>query len=391
MTRKEKMKLYHASYRTKNKDRAKEYHASYRTKNKDQLKEKQAEYSKKNRKQIKKRQAEYRTKNKDRLKEYEEQRKEERKLYQASYRTKNKDKRVEYRKKNKKRIKKRQIDYYKKNKDKFKKYAVEYSEKNKDQLKEKQAEYRKKNKDRIKERQANYYKKNKDKKADYYKKNKDRYKCMHGIQKHSCKDCIPLERLLKRANICNCCGTKTIDRNRQTKYDGSGMCSECDATGKVRTETICWNQIKDRLPFPSARDNTMTGGKKCNERRRRPDACWVGTDRIVHLEIQEHSHVTREVSCELAKMDNTVYGTAGSMLPHVFINFNPDGCDRTSVGLRDRCDRLVGMIQHFLACDITEYDAKLAHVVYMYYHTNALKHIMASKACQSIKVIDDYF
>jgi hypothetical protein len=58
--------------------------------------------------------------------------------------------------------------------------------------------------------------------------------------------------------------------------------------------------------FPPLPDNQVLGG--CQSDKTRPDICWIGQDRIVHLEIDEHSHEDREVSCELKKLDSANWG-----------------------------------------------------------------------------------
>ena len=72
------------------------------------------------------------------------------------------------------------------------------------------------------------------------------------------------------------------------------------------------------------------------------------------LEVDDDSHEDREISCELAKLDETRHAAEKGFKPSVTIRFNPDAYDQRRVSLSDRCDRLVETISTYLRCDIRD-------------------------------------
>jgi hypothetical protein len=68
--------------------------------------------------------------------------------------------------------------------------------------------------------------------------------------------------------------------------------------------------------------------------------CWILPYRIVHVEINEHSHVDYEVACDLKKNDTTNWGFGHRVnhKPTVMARFNPNEYDERHVSLEGRCD-----------------------------------------------------
>jgi hypothetical protein len=171
------------------------------------------------------------------------------------------------------------------------------------------------------------------------------------------------------------------------------ICAECGKNKPPRWEYIIWDLIQGKLPPPSIRDDQLLGGVQCQSQKTRPDVCWVGEDRIVHLEIDEGSHTDREISCELKKLDSANWGFLDSglrkkHLPTLTIRFNPNEYDGRKIGVKDRCVELVKVVRIFIAGSIQSWDLLRTNVIYMFYHSKAQKHIEAAKnAEESIYVL----
>ncbi len=210
--------------------------------------------------------------------------------------------------------------------------------------------------------------------------------CPHGIFAHKCTDCTPLHVLLRRPGYCRVCGVTRLTRNRRL---GDRLCAGCSTREHARTEVIVRNMVMQQIPFPpSSLDNAFTGGCK-GEPRRRPDMCWVMEDRLLHIEIDEHSHRDRTTSCELAKLDNTRFGAAaGLKAAHVFIRFNPDAYEEAKVHLTERVRVLVRAWHHFAKCPLDNFNVLLPNVCYLFYGQEGAKHVEAARASPSIHVLD---
>ena len=181
---------------------------------------------------------------------------------------------------------------------------------------------------------------------------------------------------------------KRLSRNRRLT---TGMCATCDDARAARTEHIVWTILQESVPPPSALDNVMLGGAACKESQRRPDTVWVSADRIVHYECDEHSHADREVSCELAKLDNSRNGVHKDdwEKPHIFLRFNPDACDKKQVSLEDRCAILAKRILFYIKTPLKDLPLNrlLPNVEYLFYHSKGEKHIKAAQHCPNIHVL----
>lgn len=212
--------------------------------------------------------------------------------------------------------------------------------------------------------------------------------CGHGVRKNRCPECTSTARKLHTGDWCVVCvGTRLSDRRRV-----SSVCAKCDETTPRRVEHIVYDLLGtawaaaygEELPVPSMKDSQLLG---CDGENRRPDLCWVGTDRIVHVEIDEHSHRSREVSCELAKLDQTNFGTAGVRRPTLFIRFNPDdGFMQAGV------DKLCTALHRALRTDVPELGLcpVRANVCYISYPPLS-KHVAAATAAtDSIHVMASF-
>jgi hypothetical protein len=149
-----------------------------------------------------------------------------------------------------------------------------------------------------------------------------------------------------------------------------------------------WDAIKKRLPEPSSRDNVLTGAS-CGEKGRRADVSWVASDRVVFLEIDEHSHSGRSVSCELAKMDDTKWGLARDLQCTftVFVRLNPDLQPGSVASFDARCDDAVDAVNGWIHRDISDLNPRKPHVEFLHYGDAGMKHMEAARESESIVVV----
>ena len=129
----------------------------------------------------------------------------------------------------------------------------------------------------------------------------------------------------------------------------------------------------------SAKDDTMYGGDECDAGRRRPDMLWLGFDRVVSLEVDEHSHYDRDTSCELGKMHDQFvsWQTLVGCVPVFYVRFNPNEFDGERVSLEDRIIFAARRVNTLLTMDVTHWSPLVPYVEFLYYHSNAKHHINA--------------
>ena len=187
-----------------------------------------------------------------------------------------------------------------------------------------------------------------------------------------------------RKSCCTLCGKNIAS----IRYD-IGICAGCDETVRQRTEIRFWEAIKDRLPPPSSRDDVLTG-RACGEGIRRADVSWVGSDRVVFLEIDEYSHSNRPISCELKKLGETKWGLAKDLQCRftVFVRVNPDAQPGSDVSFETRCDDAVETVLRWIDGDLTGLDALKPHVEYLHYGNSGFKHVEAAREEPKIVVWD---
>jgi hypothetical protein len=233
----------------------------------------------------------------------------------------------------------------------------------------------------------------------FCKHNRVRYECSvcrgckHGKRAGSCVECTTVTYRLEKANwYCVVCTVKRLSEARRAT--GVTVCAACDSAVPVRREVVVRKLLCQLFPLichvpfpePSAVDNVHLNTCGAGSQRR-PDMCWVLDNRVVHLEIDENSHRSNEVSCELAKLDETNFGRAGPMLPTVVIRFNPDRV----LGYPS----LTWRIAYLSRCLSKALWAQLplcplrANVIYLYYSKTGLeKHQAAAlKHTTSLKVL----
>lgn len=200
--------------------------------------------------------------------------------------------------------------------------------------------------------------------------------CKHGKIKHVCTDCVTLEQALKSKRFCNICATTLISGKQRT----TGMCAKCTADKPPKQQDIMWDLIRSRLPPPSIFDNQHLGG--CQSSTTRPDFCWIGGDRVVHLECDENSHTDREISCELKKTDSAGWGLDPKLAHRttIMVRFNPGLYDVRDISLADRCDKLIEQLTDLFICDLTNFSPLATNLIYMFYHTRAKSYISAARA-----------
>ena len=170
-----------------------------------------------------------------------------------------------------------------------------------------------------------------------------------------------------------------------------GKCAGCDESMPPRWQELVWDKIKDNVPVPSISDNHVLGSPGCMADKTRPDWCWIGSDRIVHLECDENSHLDRDVSCELRKNDSAGWGQDVSLahLPTVIVRFNPSKYDKSSITLEERCRVLVETLNDLFTCDVNKFSFLQTNIIFMYYHSKASRYIEACRdAVHSLRVLD---
>lgn len=200
--------------------------------------------------------------------------------------------------------------------------------------------------------------------------------CPHGRQRYFCKECSTTEQILSRNIICHgCCDVYLSTQRKRNKIT---VCAECDPRVPQRTEKIVVPLLLSQIVHPvSAQDDTLFGGGECDASRRRPDLLWLYTDRVVTLEIDEHSHRDRTTSCELGKMHDQFVAWQALLgsVPVFYIRFNPDEYDGQRTLLDDRVSAVAQRVNELLTMDVTGYSSLVPHVEFFYYHSNAQHHI----------------
>ena len=200
--------------------------------------------------------------------------------------------------------------------------------------------------------------------------------CKHNRQRSQCKDCLTVEQILSRNIICHGCCNNTLSHIRQR--NGITVCAECDPILPQRTEKIVVPLLLNLINHPpSAQDNVVYGGNICDAAQRRPDILWMWFDRIVSLELDEHSHSDRPTSCELGKMHDQFISWQKLIGcdPVFYVRFNPDEFDGGRICMDDRINTVAQRINELLTMDVTSYSSLVPHVEFFYYHSSAQHHI----------------
>lgn len=118
---------------------------------------------------------------------------------------------------------------------------------------------------------------------------------------------------------------------------------------------------------------------------------WVLPDRLVHVEVDEDSHVDRETACELKKLDSANWGMAEPghyHRPTALVRFNCSSYDGRDVSLDERVRALAAEIVALIEEPLTQWDSLRINVIFMYYHSSAKHHIKAArKASGAVNVV----
>ncbi len=215
--------------------------------------------------------------------------------------------------------------------------------------------------------------------------------CIHNKQRQSCKDCYSVKKMIESKRWCVGCTNKKLSPQRIRAE--IKICAECDPRMPARIEHVVMNMFDSMIGFPaSATDNIMIGGKECDTKKRRPDACWISPDgRIAFLEIDESGHVDRDTSCEIAKVthqtESVHHAYPGFTVVH--FRFNPSEFDHKGVHLKTRVKKTAYDICLFLSGVGDDWQCEVPYVLYYYYPKKAHFHIehAFNKASDAIRIL----
>ena len=100
---------------------------------------------------------------------------------------------------------------------------------------------------------------------------------------------------------------------------------------------------------------------------------------MIGIEIDESSHCGRELSCEIAKLDDHRWGAGEDAKPAVCIRLNPDSRAEADSSLEERCATAAAQLLHYSQCSLKELFPLGTVVVYVCYGRNGWKHIEEAK------------
>ena len=171
------------------------------------------------------------------------------------------------------------------------------------------------------------------------------------------------------------------------------MCAHCDQTVRERIEHQARRLILQNMPRPyncaenwSALDSQLIGAERCQTSRRRPDAMMVLEDRVIGFEIDERSHRDRELSCEIAELDDHRWGVGEDAKPAVCIRLNPDSRSADDSSLEERCARVAEQLLYYSQCSLERLLPLGTVVVYVCYAGNGRKHIVEAEKYAHFRV-----
>lgn len=202
--------------------------------------------------------------------------------------------------------------------------------------------------------------------------------CEHKKVRSRCIECQTVEEILSKNIICHGCCSTFLSKQRKNIL----VCAECDPRVPQRTEKIIVPLLLDIIDFPpSSKDDTVFGGNTCNASKRRPDLLWLWFDRVVSLELDEHSHRDRSTLCELGKMHDQFvsWQTLIGPVPVFYIRFNPDEFDGERTTVEHRISTVAQRVNELLTMDVEMYSPLVPHVEFFYYHSCSQHHIDAIK------------
>jgi len=183
------------------------------------------------------------------------------------------------------------------------------------------------------------------------------------------------------------------------------ICQQCDPLEPPKIAHYCFNQLRDQvyrdvaggaeLFPPSVQDNVLLNGcdKHDDAHRRRPDYAWASDARVIHLEIDEHSHSDRDVSCERAKLHESHFGVDGDTIrPTLFLRFNPHEYSG-GLDLPARLRVLAAELHKALTAPLAELhlDPIRTNVRYLFYGPAGQKHIDAAQQEPQVNVLSHVY
>ena len=228
--------------------------------------------------------------------------------------------------------------------------------------------------------------------------------CIHGIVRETCGECMTLEDMASSRNWCRGCNTILGGK----KHREIGLCATCDdgQTKIARTEIRLRGALFDAVGHPpSAIDDTFFGNHRdlCDVNKpRKPDAAWLGPDRVVICETDEHSHTTSNYSpqcdatwaTDMTEALVSLYsqqGHDGRALRIFLVRWNPDARDncRPQIRVEERVQTVGAKVKELLQMSsdaLAEYTPATPHVYYYYYHSTAQAWIDRARSSGGIAV-----
>ena len=213
-----------------------------------------------------------------------------------------------------------------------------------------------------------------------------------------------MDDLLSMGHRCGICGEKTLSKKRKL----AGTCESCDdqQTKISRTEIRLRGALFDAVGHPpSAIDDTFFGNHRdlCDVNKpRKPDAAWLGHDRVVICETDEHSHTTSNYSpqcdatwaTDMTEALVSLYsqqGHDGRALRIFLVRWNPDARDncRPQIRVEERVQTVGAKVKELLQMSsdaLAEYTPATPHVYYYYYHSTAQAWIDRARSSGGIAV-----
>ena len=269
--------------------------------------------------------------------------------------------------------------------------------------------------------------------------------CPHGHHWLRCRECNP--KVTETSACCSECGV-VLNGKRTVCNGGNKLCPMCedklnreaDDNGSApppkskKWEDVVLDQLeplivdKDGRKISSEMRDDLSNMFGSNKRRRvgecdtlhqrRPDVLYVKRDdqghvvAMLNVEVDEHSHETRDSQCEAGKIDDTVQAmltraqdegkrkgapTRGGKIriPAIlFLRFNPNACDAPGGGvirLETRIKVLARICNEFLNTHYSDFHAQAERdetmrprVQCLYYHTKI------GKGGQHLKYYDEH-
>jgi len=217
-------------------------------------------------------------------------------------------------------------------------------------------------------------------------------RCDCGNVRANCAECTSTTKMTESGIWCIGCFSKTLSVTRRTA--GIRVCATCDKSRPMRIEHVLRKPFSDAIGMPSnSLDVTIGGaggGNDCGDIKfSRPDMTWFVIDddfanpRIVVVEVDEQSHVSRQVECEARRLSEQFVALQAASLRKsgsaetriLFLRFNPDGYTSESIEV------VAAEARNFLfEGGWKAFSPLCPHLAYFYYSNGGQKHIDYMKA-----------